>query len=222
MDSYLFLFGGAPPFTSRLAKQFAELVSTRSGKVSLLILERANWQEYMPKYINVLKEHGIREFQYIPLPTVSTEEAIQLLQNSSGIIIGGGNTELYAEFIVKTPISTILKEQFSDGVPIAGFSAGALICMDKCIVSAKDNADQVFKYQAGLGLLKDTVIAVHFSEWMDEDHLRKAVTMFQPSFNFGMDEGTGMYFSNNILLEKEGNDLYHLKNNQLEKIENQL
>ncbi|WP_400241709.1 Type 1 glutamine amidotransferase-like domain-containing protein [Niallia sp. JL1B1071] len=222
MDRHLFLFGGGPPFTSRLSKKFAELVSTRTGKVSLLILERANWQDYMPKYTNTLTEHGIREFQYIPLPTISAAVASKLLQNSSGIIIGGGNTELYAEFIVKTPISTVLKEQFSVGVPIAGFSAGALICMDKCIVSAKDNVDQVFKYQAGLGLLKDTVIAVHFSEWLDESHLRKAVTIFQPSLNFGIDEGTGMYFYNDKLLETDGNGVYHLKNNQLEKIETKL
>ena len=62
------------------------------------------------------------------------------------------------------------------------------------MISAKDNANQIFKYQDGMGLLKDTVIAVHFSEWMDENHLRKAVTLFQPSLNFGIDEGTGMYF----------------------------
>jgi cyanophycinase len=222
MDRHLFLFGGGPPFTNRLAKQFSELVSTRGGKVALFILERANWQEYMPKYTNALMEQGISEFQYIPLPTVSAEEASRIIQNSSGIIIGGGNTELYAEFIIKTPISTVLKEQFSAGVPIAGFSAGALICMDKCIISAKDNTDQVFKYQGGLGLLEDTVIAVHFSEWMEESHLRKAVMMFQPSLNFGMDEGTGLYFYNNKLLRKEGKGVYHLKNDQLEKIETQL
>lgn len=222
MDRHLFLFGGGPPFTSKLAKQFAKQVSTYGGKVALLILERANWQEYMPKYTNTLMEQGIREFNYIPLPTVSAEEASRILRNSSGIIIGGGNTELYAEFIVKTPISKVLKKQFSAGVPIAGFSAGSLICMDKCIVSAKDNADQVFKYQAGLGLLKDTVIAVHFSEWIEESHLRKAVTLFQPSLNFGIDEGTGLYFLNNKLIGREGNGVFQLKNNQLEKIEMQL
>lgn len=222
MDRHLFLFGGGPPFTSKLAKQFAKLVSTRDGKVTLLILERANWQEYMPKYTNALMEQGIREFNYIPLPTVTVEEASRIIQNSSGIIIGGGNTEIYAELIIKTPISTVLKEQFSAGVPIVGFSAGALICMDKCIVSAKDNADHVFKYQGGLGLLEDTVIAVHFSEWMEESHLRKAVMLFKPSLNFGIDEGTGIYFLNNQLIRREGNGVFRLKNNQLEKLEMQL
>jgi len=219
MDKHLFLLGGGPPFTCKMAKKFTELVSTRPGKLSLLILERANWTEYMPKYTKVLKEYGITEFQYIPLPTVSVEEAIQLLLNSAGIIIGGGDTELYAEYIVETTISKILMEQYSAGVPIAGFSAGALISMERCIISAKDNEDGVFKYKAGLGLLKDTVIAVHFSEWMDESHLRTAVKMFQPCFNFGIDEGTGMYWCNNILIGTEGKGVYRLNNDHLEKIE---
>lgn len=219
MDRHLFLFGGGPPFTNKMAKKFSELVSVRTGKISLLIIDRPNWKEYIPKYTKLLMENGITGFQCIPLPTISEKEAAELLENSAGIIIGGGNTEHYAKYIVETSISRTLKEKFSVGVPIAGFSAGALICMEHCIISANDNEDQVFKWQIGLGLLKNTVIAVHFSEWMDESHLRKAVNKFQRHVHFGIDEGTGMYFYNNRLMAVEGNNVYQINNNRLEKME---
>ncbi|MED5102597.1 Type 1 glutamine amidotransferase-like domain-containing protein [Niallia circulans] len=220
MDRHLFLFGGGPPFTYKMARKFSELVSVRTGKISLLIIDRPNWKEYMPKYTKILVENGITEFQFIPLPTISEKEAAELLKNSAGIIIGGGNTEHYAKYIVETTLSRILKEQFSAGVPIAGFSAGALISMEHCIISANDNEDRIFKWQTGLGLLKNTVIAVHFSEWMDENHLRKAVIKFQPHEHFGIDEGTGMYFYNNRLMAVEGNNVFQIKNNRLEEMEN--
>ncbi|WP_312094302.1 Type 1 glutamine amidotransferase-like domain-containing protein [Niallia sp.] len=219
MDRHLFLFGGGPPFTSTMAREFSQLATVRKGKVSLLILDRTNWKEYMTKYTNLLKEFGFTEFQYIPLPTVPVEEAIQHLSNSSGIIIGGGNTELYAKYIVDTTISKTIKKQFVAGVPIAGFSAGALISMENCVISAKDNDAKVIKFRKGLGLIKDTVIAVHYSEWMDESHLRTAVKTLKPIYNFGIDEGTGMYFCNNKLIETEGAGVFSLKNNHFEKIE---
>ena len=217
MNNHLFLFGGSPPFTPNLAKRFSELTLEKEGKVSFLVLERDSWQEYMPLYTKLLEEFGVTRFIYIPLPTIPVEEAVSLIAKSSGIIIGGGNTNLYADLIVDTKISEILKKCYRLGVPVAGFSAGALISMDPCIISAKDNTEEVFQHRRGLGLLKDTVLAVHFSEWQDDRHLLQAVEKFHPVRNYGIDEQTGMYLYNNKLMEIEGKGLYSVEEKRVIK-----
>lgn len=218
MTKHLFVFGGGPPFTPKLAKRFAEISLLNNGKLSILLLERDNWQAYMPRYTDILMSFGVKEFQYIPLPTIEEEEAVLLLKNSSGIIIGGGNTNLYADFIVDTKISTSIIRLFNRGVPIAGFSAGALISMNPCIISAKDNNDRVLQSRNGLGLLIDTILSVHFSEWQEQDHLLIAVKKFTPYQNYGINEQTGIYFCQDYLAEMEGNGVYSIKEGEIIKL----
>lgn len=218
MTKHLFLFGGGPPFTPKLAKRFADLSLLNKGKVSILLLERDNWQGYMPRYTNILTSLGVKEFQYIPLPTLKEEEAVLLLERSSGVIIGGGNTNLYADLIVDSKISNAIIQLFNRGIPVVGFSAGALISMDPCIISAKDNNEKLCQTRNGLGLVKNTVISVHFSEWQDQNHLLQAVKKFTPYQNFGINEQTGMYFYQDYLVEIEGNGVYSVKENEIFKV----
>ncbi len=42
-----------------------------------------------------------------------------------GIIIGGGETELYHKYIVDTEVGIHIKNLYKEGIPVAGFSAGA-------------------------------------------------------------------------------------------------
>ncbi|WP_243299453.1 Type 1 glutamine amidotransferase-like domain-containing protein [Bacillus litorisediminis] len=218
MDRHLFLFGGSPPFTNKLAKWFVKIALKSSKPVSVLIVEREGWEQYMPKYTLALEKQGVTDFFFFPLPTSPIEEIMQCLNNSSGIIIGGGNTNLYADYIVETPISKQIKECYEKGIPVAGFSAGALISPEHCIISPKDNEQHKFQQRKGLGLVSEIVIAVHFSQWGDEEHLREAVSKFKNYKNFGIDERTGVYFLNGQPKEMEGEGVYSIKNGLLRRL----
>ena len=218
MSTHLFLFGGSPPFTLKMAKQFVKLTSKVNSPVSILVVERDGWEKYMPKYIKVLEELGLNKFTYLPLPSTPIEQVIRSIKNSSGIIIGGGNTNLYADYIVETDISKSIIESYKSGIPVAGFSAGALISPERCLISPKDNITCEFQQRKGLGLISNTVIAVHFSQWNDKEHLRNAVSMFKNHFNFGIDEGTGIYFLNGCVEATEGNGVYTLENEILKRV----
>src|SRR5690606_1206021 len=126
MDKHLFLFGGGPPFTENMAKLFVNKTTHFKGSVSILFVERDGWEDYMPVYTQELEKWGIHNFHYLPLPSTPIEKVINCLTNSSGIIIGGGDTNLYADYIVETDISNIIKGRYNQGIPVAGFSAGAL------------------------------------------------------------------------------------------------
>ncbi|MBP2239520.1 cyanophycinase [Cytobacillus eiseniae] len=218
MNTHLFLFGGSPPFTKKMAKLFAEKVKGRGNPVSILIVNRVGWEEYMPKYTKEIEGYGIHHFHYLPLPTTSTEQVIQCIKNSSGIIIGGGNTNLYADYLVDTPISKTIKECFHSGVPVAGFSAGALISPSICVISPKDNKQNEFQFRQGLGLITDHLLAVHFMEWNDEEHLMKAVKRFSTSYNYGINEESCAYFLDGQLKATEGNGVYSFEQDLLVEI----
>ncbi|MBW8351122.1 Type 1 glutamine amidotransferase-like domain-containing protein [Bacillus sp. IITD106] len=218
MDKHLFLFGGGPPFTENMAKLFVNKTTHFKGSVSILFVERDGWEDYMPVYTQELEKWGIHNFHYLPLPSTPIEKVINCLTNSSGIIIGGGDTNLYADYIVETDISNIIKGRYNQGIPVAGFSAGALISPELCIISPKDNDQNEFQQRRGLGLLSNILIAVHFTEWNDEQHLRKAASQFSNHINYGIDERTGMYFFNGKLEDAEGEGVYLLENDMLRRI----
>lgn len=201
-----------------MAKQFVIKASSTNAPVSILFVERDGWEQYMPRYTRALEDLGLNEFYYLPLPSTPVEKVLNCLKKSSGIIIGGGNTNLYADYIVDTSISNTIKEKYELGIPVAGFSAGALISPELCVISPKDNVQNEFQYRKGLGLISDILIAVHFTQWNDEAHLRNAVNKFNNHINYGIDENTCVYFLNGHLKSIEGYGVYTLENDIIRKI----
>ncbi|MUK90540.1 peptidase S51 dipeptidase E [Ornithinibacillus sp. L9] len=219
MVKHLFLFGGVPPFTCRMAKEFAKLVErSKNPSVTILTVEREGWEDYIPNYTQLLKKEGIHRFHLCPLPSTPIVEVMDHVRSSSGIIIGGGNTNRYADYIVDTPIAKVIVERHEQGIPVAGFSAGALISPNQCVISAKDNDSKVYQEREGLGLLSNVLIAVHFSQWHEEQHLRDAVQQHRRFRNYGIDEHTCAYFVNEELRGVEGEGVYTIQGQQLNRL----
>lgn len=219
MDKHLFLNGGGPPFTPGLARKFKDKVGEGGGPVVVLFVEREeSWKDYMPVYMQPLADAGITEFCYLPLPATPVDIVVQRIGACSGIIIGGGDTDLYADYIVDTAIGGAIKQRYESGVPVAGFSAGALISPELCIISAKDNESRLFDHRKGLNLIPELLLSVHFTQWDDEDHLRTAVRTFGDLPNYGIDEETGIYLLNGALEMAEGGGVYSVVNDVLTKL----
>ncbi|PLT29329.1 Type 1 glutamine amidotransferase-like domain-containing protein [Peribacillus deserti] len=202
-DRHLFLHGGSPPFLQESGRTFSKLVP-RSGKTAVLFLEREGWQEYMKRYTQVLEAGGLHDFTYIALHR-SPEEIADLLSECKGVIIGGGDTEQYHTYIVGTPVGTCIRELYQKGVPIAGFSAGALISPAHCVIPPIDNDRKLHLFLDGLGLLSDCVISVHFSKWNEEENLINAVHNTHANIGYGIDDEACAYFENEKLVSTEGN-----------------
>ncbi|TRZ38461.1 peptidase S51 dipeptidase E [Niallia circulans] len=216
MARHFYAFGSGPPFTSTLAQQFME--QTKRGAIAILLVDRDDWLSYMPAYTDELKKYGAGTFYYLPLPSTTEEQVIKTIKDSGGIIICGGDTSRYAEYIADTNIGAAIKEAYVQGVPVAGFSAGALISPQKCIISSKDNKEQRYAERNGIGLLYDTYFAVHFSEWNETSHLQ-AIKAKHPTANvYGIDEKTGVYFQNEIIARMEGGGVYQIQTNGCKKI----
>lgn len=218
MDKHLFLNGGGPPFTHGLARRFVSTLAAGPEPVAVLFEEREDWPDYMPAYLQPLVDAGLSEFCYLPLKSTEVSTAMESLRACRGIIIGGGDTDLYADLIVDTPIGEVIRQRYESGVPVAGFSAGALISPERCVISAKDNESRQFKHRQGLNLIPDLLLSVHFTQWDEEEHLRTAVRTLGELPNYGIDEETGIYLLNGQPEEIEGGGVYSLVNGILTRI----
>ena len=207
-NKHLFLFGGGPPFGNFLGRKFADLALKEKGKVAILFLERDGWREYMKKYTSTLEANGLLNFVYLPISSNPSRNTVDELISCTGIIIGGGETERYRDYIVDTTLGKDIQNMYEEGVPVAGFSAGALISPTDCVIPPIDTPENEQLFLNGLGLIRDCVISVHFTKWQEEQNLLAALAETRVSTGYGINDDVGLYFYNETLTETEGKKLY--------------
>lgn len=210
-DRHLFLFGGSPPFSKNLGKKFSEFSLSEKGKIAILFIIRDGWEKYMQKYTSVLEDNGLKQFSYIALSSSPDHATIKELKTCTGIIICGGETELYRKFIVDTLIGEQVIQMYHDGVPIAGFSAGALISPESCVISPVDNVKKEHLFLKGLGLISDCVISVHFSKWDEEENLKLAMKEVNAPIGYGIDDEGCLFLKNEKPVENESENFYRFE-----------
>lgn len=214
MDSrHLFLMGGSPPFGQRLGKKFTELACGAAGKIAILFLEREGWEGYMNKYTAGLTQNGARNFCYLPLSPAPPESFLQELVSCTGVIIGGGETEKYRSYIVDTEVGEYIGKMYMNGIPVAGFSAGALIIPEHCIIPPIDTSEKQYLFLKGIGLIRDCVISVHFTKWNEGENLKRAAGKTNVTAGYGIDDDAGIYFYNEIQTDSEGG--IHIYKNEI-------
>ncbi|WP_214767323.1 MULTISPECIES: Type 1 glutamine amidotransferase-like domain-containing protein [unclassified Exiguobacterium] len=204
-NQHLFLFGSGPPFTPTLCATFADCVDG-PGPVALLYVPRpgSSFSSYAPVYTDALAACGITDFFHLPLSSHPTDKQLQQLSKSTGIIISGGETKCYQDYVLNTPIGAVIQERYRSGIPVAGFSAGALLAPGQCRIPAIDQWDGRDLVLEGLGLLPDAVLSVHYDTWDEAANLQQAFITTGSLYGYGLPERTGIYLNNNQLVRQEG------------------
>ncbi|ASF41109.1 MULTISPECIES: Type 1 glutamine amidotransferase-like domain-containing protein [Halobacillus] len=201
ISTHLFLFGSGPPFTPNLGEKFKRLAE--GSKIAVLYIEREGSEDYLPLYTDCLSLSD-SEIYYLPLRNEYSSEDLAALKESDAVIIGGGDTVLYRRFIVETSVGEVVRNLFEEGKPLAGFSAGALISPEECVISPNDNDQEVQLFEKGLGILSDVVISAHYLEWEEEVNLKAAVQKTDVAKGYGIAENSGVYLKNGSLNDIEG------------------
>jgi cyanophycinase len=213
IDKYLFLFGGNPSLEPA-NKAFIEQAGGRDAKVALLIMNREGWEGYIPRYTTTWEDQGV-EYYSVVLPDdeghLNYEETISILRESTGIYIGGGDTEKYHNYYAKDPIKEILMECYNKGIPIAGCSAGALILPETCVISSNDTHSGEMIVKKGVGLLSNLLISVHYTEWSEENHLFEGMKRLKTRQGFGINEEACAVFKNGEFEYSIGDAVHNLE-----------
>jgi cyanophycinase len=212
-DKYLFLFGGNPSL-EKANKVFIEKAGGKDAKIALLIMNREGWKEYIPRYTTTWKDQGVEHYSVV-LPDdeghLNFEEAIAILRESTGIYIGGGDTEKYHNYYAEEPIKAVLKECYNNGIPIAGCSAGALILPETCVISSNDSLSGEMIVKEGIGLLSNLLISVHYTEWNEEKNLYEGMARLKTRAGYGIDEEACAVFYNGEFEYAIGNEVHKIE-----------
>lgn len=191
MHKLLFLLGGSEDTFHAVAERFVPAAGGRNGNIVLLISGSPGWEEYIPHYTTQWKECGLGNYEVI-VPDehglMNYESAIPILEQATGIFIGGGHTPTYQRLFATDPIRQILQSQYAKGVPFAGLSAGALIIPSVCAIPPEDKGQTKVSITSGLALLPDMIVGVHFSECQALTHVLEAMALTKTTTCIGIDE----------------------------------
>nr|WP_245746112.1 Type 1 glutamine amidotransferase-like domain-containing protein [Evansella caseinilytica] len=138
-------------------------------------------------------------------------EVTSILEESTGIFIGGGDTEKYHHYYANEPIKSLIKEKYNRGIPIGGSSAGALILPEISLISPNDTKNGEMISKDGIGLLNDILIGVHFTEWNKEKNLVAGMLKHKIAHGIGIDEEACAVFRNGQFENAYGEAVHHLR-----------
>lgn len=136
---------------------------------------------------------------------------IERVKQAKGVMITGGNQFRLTTIFGGTEILTILKQRYeSDGLIIAGTSAGAMAMSQTMIYqgsSKKALLKGEVKITTGFGLMKDVIIDSHFVTRGRFGRLTQAVASNPSCIGIGLGEDTGILVTNGDDFEVIGSGL---------------
>ena len=175
----LLLFSSfSPAFEPTLARFTTALKAKK--RVVLLLQGGPDHDEYLPQYLEPLKNLGIENVKVI-IPPCTDEEVAEAITKADGVFIGGGQTARYVELYSGVLVRLALRKHLELNRPLAGLSAGAIV-LTKNIVD--EESAQVLK---GLDFVPNYGLLPHFdSDYGLADLARRATTLACPTL--GLEE----------------------------------
>lgn len=202
----LFIIGGAEKKyrKSHLLQYFFELCGGVKSRITVISGASQVPVKIGKKYERVFLRFGSGSVSI--LPVLSREEAnlsesIECISNSTGIFISGGNQVKLAATIGGTPLESALINQYNNGIPIGGTSAGASVVSSVMVAGGKPSTfprRKSIRLSAGLGLIQDVIIDQHFRQRDRIYRLAAAVMSHPRNLGVGIDENTAIYVKNGV------------------------
>jgi cyanophycinase len=125
----LFLLGGSEDTFHSVAERFVPAAGGGNGNVALLISGSPGWEEYIQHYTAPWKECGLGRYEVI-VPNedglINHESVTPILEQATGIFIGGGHTPTYQRLFATDPIRKILQNQYAKRCSICRIISGRL------------------------------------------------------------------------------------------------
>ncbi|MEA5506637.1 cyanophycinase [Halotia wernerae UHCC 0503] len=174
----------------------------RSGstKANIVIMTAATElpREVGENYIKIFERLGAEDVRIIDTETrddASSSTALGAIAKATGIFFTGGDQARITSILKDTEIDTAIHKRFSEGVVIAGTSAGAAVMPDKMIMEGDSQTNprmEIVEMGLGLGFLPGVVIDQHFSQRGRLGRLISALIQEPVVLGFGIDENTAM------------------------------
>ncbi|MEH2046292.1 cyanophycinase [Nostoc sp.] len=160
-------------------------------------------REVGENYIRVFERLGAETARIIDTETredASSSTALEAIGKATGVFFTGGDQARITSILKDTEIDVAIHKRFSEGVVIAGTSAGAAVMPDVMIVEGDSETHpriETVKMGPGMGFLPGVVIDQHFSQRGRLGRLISALILQPAVLGFGIDENTAMVVIDN-------------------------
>lgn len=206
---HLFLLGNTPAL-GLVVQDFMALAGSQS-RIAVLCAG-AKWPKYAPAYLQTLLEAGAQEVRFIGEEdgVLDFDQAAEILQSATGILVAGGDTYLYQQHYVVSLLSDLIREKVRSGVPYVGISAGAILSCLTCLIPEEDRTGpEQPRYLPGFGFLT-TLVFPHFTEWQGQAELQAAAQELYVHEAWGLDENAAACFHDGDLLHTYGEGVWRV------------
>lgn len=195
--------------TSTILNRFLELSGGPKARI-VIIPTASRLTDTGDRYHEVFTEIGIDTVDIISLDDrKDCEDAVKLakLENATGIFMTGGDQLRLATIIGGTSVAKLMRKANSEGVHIAGTSAGAAFIPEHMIAFGRGGATPksgLATLAPGLGLTNKVIIDQHFRERGRLGRLLSALAYNPFAVGLGVDEDTAAFIGPDDVIEVLG------------------
>lgn len=192
-----------------ILQRFVELCGDENANI-VIIPTASQLAETGPNYEIIFRNLNVKNA--ISLPINSREDAeredyLAALEDATGIFITGGNQLRLSTILGGTSVAQSIRKLNSEGVHVAGTSAGAAIMPEHMIAGGSTGAlpnEQGVTFAPGLGLISKVLLDQHFSQRNRLGRLLSAVSYNPFASGLGICENTAAFIAPDGLLEVVG------------------
>jgi cyanophycinase len=196
----LVIIGGAEDKDgdSQILREFVRRAGGTKARIVIMTAATELPREAGENYIRVFTRLGAEEVRIVDTETredASSSTALEAIAKSTGIFFTGGDQARITSILKDTELDAAIHKRFSEGIIVAGTSAGAAVMPDKMIVEGDSQTNpriEIVEMGPGLAFLPGVVIDQHFSERGRLGRLISALIQEPAVLGFGIDENTAM------------------------------
>jgi cyanophycinase len=192
-----------------ILQRFVELCGDENANI-VIIPTASQLAETGPNYEVIFRNLNVKNAMSLPINSredAEREDYLAALESATGIFITGGNQLRLSTILGGTSIAQSVRKLNSEGVHVAGTSAGAAIMPEHMIAGGSTGAlpnEQGVTFAPGLGLISKVLLDQHFSQRNRLGRLLSAVSYNPFASGLGICENTAAFIAPDGLLEVVG------------------
>ena len=201
----LVIIGGAEDKEGdcKILREFVRRAGGTNARIVIMTVATELPREVGENYVRVFERLGAEDVRIID--TVTREDAssstyLEAIQKATGVFFTGGDQARITSIIKGTELDAAIHKRYSEGIVVAGTSAGAAMMPDMMIVEGDSQTNprvDVVEMGPGMGFLPGVVIDQHFLQRGRLGRLVSALAQQPAVLGFGIDENTAIMVSNN-------------------------
>jgi cyanophycinase len=200
VQGQLIIIGGAEDREGEctILREFVRRSGGMQARIVVMTVATGLPGEVGEEYRNVFRRLGAEQVEVVDTPHREDADdagALRALQEATGVFFTGGNQARIAECIRGTKMHELLHQRLSEGLVIAGTSAGAAMMPDMMIAEGESVTEarmDIVRMDEGMGFFSGVAIDQHFSQRGRIGRLVSAIAQQPVVLGFGIDENTAI------------------------------